>query len=519
MRSENPRRARKRGRWILLAVVVAAAVASAALVTLRTRARGPSDVAASWVVQENRRPGTSAWRIPTAEYGGVEGYLNRVSARVDDAISLYVSTAAPAFHVEAYRMGWYQGLGGRLVWRSPDMPGKQQPAATITAATRTVSAPWEPSMRVKVSQDWVPGDYLLKLVSTRGQSWVPLTVRNDSSNAPVLVMNAVTTWLAYNDWGGHSLYFGPNNDAAKRSTVVSFDRPYNWAVRTDIDPAGYDVCCGFLATELGYVTLIERLGLDVAYTTDVDVQEHPEQLRRHNMVVSLGHDEYWSVQKRDAVEAARDHGVNLVFLGPNAVYWRIRLEPSTLGNNRLEVNYRKARDDPFFGKNDAQVTTLWRSPPNPRPESTLTGMVFACLGAKNDAVVSEASSWVFAGTGLKNGSHIRDLVKRESDRVDTRFATPSNIETLMHSPVSCVGLGGRQIGLFSDTTYYTASSGAGVFATGAAWQCEVFDGCPSGRRGTDPVVRRIIENVLRAFAAGPAGKTHPSRASKGGPGD
>jgi hypothetical protein len=466
-------------------------------------------------VQENKRAGTSAWRIPRSSYGGVEGYVNRVSAGVGDSISLYVSTSAPVFHVEAYRMGWYQGLGGRLVWRSQDVRGKKQPAATITAPTRTVTAPWESSMRLHVSKDWVPGDYLLKLVSKMGQSWVPLTVRDDLSRAPVLVMNAVTTWQAYNDWGGHSLYFGPHNDASKRSTVVSFDRPYNWAVRTDIDPSGYDVCCGFVATELGYVTLIEHLGLDVAYTTDVDVQEHPEQLRRHKVVVSLGHDEYWSVQKRDAVEAARDQGVNLMFLGPNAVYWRIRLESSKLGRDRLEVNYRTARNDPLFGKDDAHVTTLWRSPPpQPRPESMLTGVVFYCFGAKNDGVVTDASSWVFAGTGLKNGGRIPDLIRREADHVDKRFSTPDNVEILMHSPVSCVGIGGKRIGLdgglFSDTTYYTAPSGAGVFATGAAWQCKVFDGCPSGGRGTDPVVRRIIENVLRTFAAGPAGRTHPS---------
>ncbi|MDP9335331.1 MAG: hypothetical protein M3Q30_18775 [Actinomycetota bacterium] len=439
-----------------------------------------------------------------------------MSARVGDSITLYVSTSAPVFRVEAYRMGWYQGLGGRLVWRSPDVSAKAQTAPTIAEPTRTVTARWEPSMRVHVSRDWVPGDYLLKLVSRMGQSYVPLTVRNDGSRSPVLVMNAVTTWQAYNDWGGHSLYFGPKQDRRTRSTVVSFDRPYNWAIRADLDPSAYAVCCGFLATELGVVTLVERLGLDVAYTTDVDVQEHPAQLLRHKVVVSGGHDEYWSVPKRDAVEAARDRGVNVMFLGPNAVYWRIRLAPSKLGKDRLEVNYRVARDDPLFGKDDAHVTTLWRSPPRPRPESTLTGMVFFCFGADNDGVVADATSWVFAGTGLRNGDHIPKLVQREADRVDKTFPTPPNVETLLHSPVSCLGIGGKQVGLFSDTTYYTAPSGAGVFAAGAQWDCRLYDGCPSGPRGPDRVVQRITENVLRAFAAGPAGKTHQSRALDSG---
>src|SRR5205085_3471946 len=179
MRSENPRSARRRGGWVLLAVLVTAAFVAAALVVQRTSGGGSADLPSGWVVRENRHPGTSAWRIPTASYGGVEGYANRVSAGIGDSISLYVSTSARAYHVEAYRMGWYQGLGGRLIWRSPELPGTRQPAATITTATRTVTASWKPSMHGRVSKDWVPGDYLLKLVSDIGQSWVPLTVRND----------------------------------------------------------------------------------------------------------------------------------------------------------------------------------------------------------------------------------------------------------------------------------------------------------------------------------------------------
>ena len=157
-----------------------------------------------------------------------------------------------------------------------------------------------------------------------------------------------------------------------RSTVVSFDRPYNWAVLEGgyppVDPTAYEMCCGFVATELGVVTTMEHLGLDVAYTTDIDVQEHPAQLLRHKALVSGGHDEYWSVAKRNAVETARRNGVNLMFLGPNPVYWRIRTTASPLGHDRLEVNYRMAKDDPLFGKDDAQVTTLWRTRLPRRPD-------------------------------------------------------------------------------------------------------------------------------------------------------
>ena len=78
-------------------------------------------------------------------------------------------------------------------------------------------------MRVQPDDGWVPGSYLLKLTSSDGgQSQVPLVIRDDDRPAPVHIQHDVTTWQAYNKWGGASLYEGDNG----RSTKVTFDRPY-----------------------------------------------------------------------------------------------------------------------------------------------------------------------------------------------------------------------------------------------------------------------------------------------------
>jgi hypothetical protein len=208
--------------------------------------------------------------------------------------------------------------------------------------------------------------------------------------------------------------------------------------------------------------------------------------------ISSAHDEYWSKEMRDGVEAARDHGVNLVFMGANASFRRIRLEPSALGPLRHEVNYRVASEDPLNGVDPDRVTTSWRSDPNPRPESELIG---------------EASSWMFDGTGWTNGTVLPGLVGNEYDRVTPESPTPSDIEVLAHSPVVC-----RGVNSFSDMTYYTSLSGAGVFATGT-FRVEEHMGppCPAGQIvGVDCQVSQMMTNVLTAFAAGPAGTAHPS---------
>ena len=97
------------------------------------------------------------------------------------------------------------------------------------------------------------------------------------------------------------------------------------------------------------IALAESLGLDLAYTTSVDVHEDPASILGASGVVSLGHDEYWTVPTRRAVEGARDSGSNLAFLGANACYWRVRLEDSDLGRNiECVTDMTKSREAGFL---------------------------------------------------------------------------------------------------------------------------------------------------------------------------
>src|SRR5258708_1810541 len=136
---------------------------------------------AAWVQRENARPGTTAWRIEGEQHrGNLEGYADAVSAVQGETVSLYVSTVAPSWRVEAYRMGYYGGTGGRLVWQSPEQTGFVQASSTLDPVTHMVDAPWTPSLRVSVDRAWLPGTYLLKLVGSGGrQSYIPLTIRDD----------------------------------------------------------------------------------------------------------------------------------------------------------------------------------------------------------------------------------------------------------------------------------------------------------------------------------------------------
>jgi hypothetical protein len=434
------------------------------------------------------------WRITHAgKRHAIEGWADRDSVLPGQPVALHVSTTAQSWTARAYRMGWYGAPGGALVWTSATQPGHLRAGPTVVWGTNTVKTAWPASVQLPTA-GWPPGIYLVRLDSTDGQRFVPLTVRSPDTSGRVVLVTADTTWQAYNDWGGYDLYHGPGglDDFADRSTVVSFDRPY----------AG-DGSAGFPGHDLPVVAHAERLGLPLAYLSDVDLDAVPHVLDGAAAVISLSHDEYWSAGMRQAVTDARDAGTNVAFLGANAVFRHIRFEAGPAGPDRLEVNYKRL-SDPLYRVDDTEVTVDWREPPVPRPESTLTGVLYECNPVDADLVVTDPSNWLFAGTPARAGLRLPHLVGGEYDRVNPGVPVPATIEVLTHSPVRC-----RGVASFADSAYYTVASGAGVFASGTN---RFVAGLPeAGARGvTSDVIAGMVSNLLRAFAAGPAGLAHPA---------
>ncbi len=466
---------------------------------------------ADWVVKENEREGTTAWLVKGTPPNGVEGFLDRVSAQAGDELTLFVNSSGRRVNVKVFRLGWYQGKGARFVEDLGSAPAKVQPPPVFTPGINMVECHWSPTMKVGVGKDWPTGYYLLRLETNEGWSqWVPLLVRDDTSRAHYVVQSSVTTWQAYSLWGGYSLYYGQTpgggQSYANRARVVSFDRPYA--------PGNEDGTADLFGNEYPLVALVERLGLDVTYWTDVDLHARPQLLGNHRCLVSLGHDEYWSAPMRYGVQGAVDRGLNFAVLGANCCYRHIRLDDSPLGPYRRQVCYKVATEDPLYGKDNAAVTSNWPSPPDPRPESALIGIMYQAYGGSGDLVVVDSSHFAFQGTGLANGGKILDVLGSEFDRYVPGPPAPGDVQILCHSPTASV-LGP----LYSDMGYYTRPGGGGVFASGtASFVDRLWDNngqlpvpfAPRAVPGCTPEVTRITENVLAAFAKGPASRFHPS---------
>ncbi len=461
---------------------------------------------APWIIAENKKHGTLDWVCSHVQPDhALEGYASQVSAKHGDDVALFVNTTAQAVQVQAYRMGYYQGLGGRLVWKSDMVKAGAQPPPVVASGIGTVSCPWSPTMTISITKAWPPGCYLLKLVGNGGEEqFVPLTVRDDASTAAYVVQNSVTTWQAYNLYGSYSLYYGPTGsgagkqDFAHRARAVSFDRPYpqTWA----------SGAADFVGNELPLIFHLERLGADVTYWTDVDLHARPHLLANHRCLFSMGHDEYWSTPMRTAAESAVNQGVNLAFLGANACYRQIRLQSTAIGPNRLQVCFKDAAEDPMTTQQPALTTVNWNQAPLDNPESNLIGAMYQSVGAKADAIVTDASNWFWNGCNLDDGHVLPTSILGEYDRYVPSLPGPQNVDVLAHSPVP-----GQTN--WSDMTYYTApGNGGGVFASGSASFVGMMSTTgiifpnviPGPYPGVSDIVNRAMENLLSRFGLGPA---------------
>ena len=413
---------------------------------------GPSPIAA-----ENALPGEPAWGMGADSSGPLQAYLDRVSARAGDTVE--VKASSDGGHQVSwilYRFGWYGGAGARRVAQGGPGPVGPQPACPVEAGTGMVRCAWSTAFRISLPRDLVSGYFGVKLVRDDGWAvFAPLVVVDDR-RADLVVEAAVNTWQAYNAWGGESLYADASGKLpGGLGTRVSFDRPY-------ATQRGLGLMSRY---ELPFARFLERAGYDVSYTTNVDVSTGAARLSRAGAFVSVGHDEYWTGEARDAVEAARDAGTPLLFFGANAVYWKVRYEaPGAGGAPRVIACWKSTTWDPGSDPVSGPGRTgRFRDPHIGRPENALVGAMYeSWLVQRFPLVVADADSWLFEGTGLGAGDALPLVTAAEYDAVAENGHQPPDTHVVARLPlVDAYGTPGA-----GTTVHYTAASGALVFAAG-----------------------------------------------------
>ncbi len=347
------------------------------------------------ITTENALPGnpSSEWEVSGSGDSSIQGFATDISVDQGETVEFKIDTPSTDYLLAIYRLGYYAGNGARLVdtvQPSATLP-QNQPACLVVDGTTNDNlldcGNWGVSASWAVPTDAVSGIYLARAVREDGTdagkaSHIVFVVRDDDGNSDLLFQTSDTTWQAYNQYGGYSLYGGSNGHARK----VSYNRPFT--TRSD---ASED---WLFNAEYPMVRWLERNGYDVSYSTGVDSDRNGEEILEHEAFLSVGHDEYWSAGQRDNVEAARDTGVDLAFFSGNEVYWKTRWESSVAGAAtpyRTLVSYKEGDGAPsgsaehwdcngnFSCDPTSTWTGLWRQNTaghdGGRPENGLTGQI------------------------------------------------------------------------------------------------------------------------------------------------
>lgn len=469
----------RRARRSTAAAALALLVLGAGLIPSRGLAREDSSAnAGNLVQQENGREGTTTWQLSNpADNRQIEGYASLTSVPVGGDVDLFVNTKDATYALTVYRMGWYGGRGGRKVLGPTHLNGVQQVTPAADPTTGRIECHWTNPYHLHIPTSWVSGIYLVKLHGKNSgkESYITFTVR-DSRAADVVFQQSVTTYQAYNPWPGYdaspgadnggyvggSLYegqtktvFGNHADGtlSHQALEVSFDRPYGRGLETDTltgvgagDFLTHDFAIGgglyakaiaaggTSAWEFGMLRWLERNGYDVTYITNVDTHEDLSRLVRGKVFLSVGHDEYWTLQMRHNIVTARDQGLSLAFLSANYMYWPIELLPdSGQSANRTISVAADTKNGP-----DVQYRKSCDFACNPESEQAVVGGMWDGPGhqGNGDIVVpSDAplDHWVFANTGLKVGDVVPGLIGYEYNIVNSAYRTPSAMQTLLHT--------------------------------------------------------------------------------------
>lgn len=476
------------------------------------------------VACENSKPGTPSgtWGISGSGSSSIQGFATRMSVNVGETESFKVKTSAMSYRLDIYRMGYYAGNGARLI-TSVSPVGRQSQPACLTAATTGLidCGNWAVSASWTVPTDAVSGIYFAKLVrtdGTSGASHVFFVVRNDNSRSDVLFQTSDTTWQAYNQYGGNSLYAG---SPAGRAYKVSYNRPF--ATRGNA-PEDF-----VFNAEYPMVRFLEANGYDVSYLSGADTDARGALLKNHKVFLSVGHDEYWSGPQRANVEAARDAGVHLAFFSGNEVFWKTRWENSIDGSStpyRTLVSYKETHANAAIDPADPPTWTgTWRdprfSPPadGGRPENALTGTMFKVnsgtvplqvpaadgklrfwRGTSVASLAPGTTATLGSGTVGYEWDQDADNGFRPDGLIRLSTTTATGVQVLLDYG-STYGTGNATHHL----TLYRAPSGALVFGAGTIqWSWGLDSNHDRGSGAASTPMRQVTVNLLADMGVQPA---------------
>lgn len=332
----------------------------------------------------------------------IEAYADLSSVKQNDTINFHVWSNTPYdFTVEFIR----KGISDASMLTDT---GYAENYATKTAPYMD-GCGWPVCYTLTIPSNWTSGAYIALFTIPGAEVEVLFFVKpaNPGINTKILFQSSANTSQAYNNWPGNpdenafgihgkSLYdynsYGPPTVPGTgifRSFKVSFNRPMNL----------YD----FYKWELPFIQWLEKNSYTVEYCTNVDLHEDSTLLNNYKLFLSVGHDEYWSMEMRDHINIFSNNNGNIAFFSGNTCWWQVRYEQKK--GNKMLVCYKDENYDP---EPYPKKTVNWYTPQIDKPENLMTGVSFFNGVYHDPPSMPDAffkaklnKHWLLRNTGLK----------------------------------------------------------------------------------------------------------------------
>jgi len=447
----------------------------------------------------------------------IEGYLEKICVTAGSTIRLHASGNGDKNTLSLLR----EGAPDVFVLQDIPIPVSEH---SIPPQAYEHGPGWPVVWEFKVPDDWPSAAYRIELrcrddselhcPAERGYRdavhpiLMVIRAKKPTSQSTILLQLASNTYAAYNDWGGKSTY--GYNSPGGQAAVVSMQRP------------GTGMMChsGFIYWERDFIRFCDQQNIAIELATNHELHTWPDGFDDYRLILSVGHDEYWSKGMRDNLEAFIGNGGNAAFFSGNSVCWQVRYE----NDGRQLVTYKENYiDDPYYAdKRYDELTALWSHPLINRTENSLTGVGFpaggyhlshgAYMDGDGAFTVHAPEHWIFNGTGLKAGDKLgakNTILGYECD--GCRFSvqdgrpvpvcddgTPDTFEILAQGPARWTGY---DTGVYQEAGVQEEGMACmGVYTrNGTVFTAASTDW--SNALGRDPVVDRITLNILERLTA------------------
>ncbi|QSJ14490.1 hypothetical protein JYQ62_21525 [Nostoc sp. UHCC 0702] len=454
---------------------------------------------------ENLKRGTKNW-IKTNYATALEigAFMSAESINKGECIDIKASVIVNgSIKIEVYRLGYYGGIGARLVSSIDNIAAINQPISNeqVDAQTKLVRYDWVKTYTITTDETWVTGCYMVKLTDKRTtkQCLAFFILRDDTLESDIIYKFGFATHLAYNTFAYDKINRKSSYSSGERALQITHDRP--WEGNT------YNpniVNSNPLRWEVNTIRWLEKNCYRVSYCSGQDIDKNGSDfVKKYRVFMNSGHDEYWSFKEYKAIKEAVEAGVHIVSLAANNCYWNIKWH-----DDYRTADLYKLNDPMAGGVVSNYVEDTLNFPPTYRfRDPALLGKAFdGCkitgecglfgvgyIGDIENAyggydLTVKKDHHVFRGTGLKAGSKLTQLLGYEWDHIDpdpqaqplTKSGTPNFLdciifESTIPNPIpatsnvsqSFLGTLPMQAVQTAQGVYFTAPSGARVFAVGS----------------------------------------------------